>query len=187
MSETPDPMTADQIITALGLASHPEGGFYRETYRAAGSIAKDALPPGFAADRVFATSIYYLLKAHQVSTLHRLRSDELWHFHSGDALEVIDIASDGVLTTTVLGHNIADGETLQSVVPGGRWFGARLARPRPGAYALVGCTVAPGFDFADFEIARRADLLAAFPQHDATITAMTRPVDSRHRGILAGE
>ena len=145
----------------------------RETYRAAGTIAGNALPNGFAGDRVFSTAIHYLLPAGQVSMLHRIRSDELWHFHMGDALEVIDITPDGALTTTVLGHDVAAGETLQSVVPAGRWFGARLARPAEDAFALVGCTVAPGFDFADFEMADRDAILNAFPQHRAIITAMT--------------
>ncbi len=168
-------MTADQLIRLLRLAPHPEGGFFRETYRAQGTIARNALPNGFGGDRVFSTSIYYLLQAGQVSMLHRIKSDELWHFHMGDALEVIDITVDGALTTTVLGHDVADGNTLQSVVPAGRWFGARLARPAKDAFALVGCTVAPGFDFADFEIAHRDALLNAFGQHQAIIRAMTRP------------
>ncbi len=166
-------MTADQLIKSLRLAPHPEGGFFRETYRAAGTIACNALPTGFGGDRVFSTSIYYLLQAGQVSMLHRIRSDELWHFHMGDALEVIDITPEGVLTTTVLGHDVAAGNTLQSVVPAGRWFGARLARPARDAFALVGCTVAPGFDFADFEMADRNTMLDAFGQHDAIIKALT--------------
>ena len=170
-------MTADQLIKSLRLAPHPEGGFFRETYRAAGTIACDALPNGFGGDRAFSTSIYYLLQAGQVSMLHRIRSDELWHFHMGDALEVIDITPEGVLTTTVLGHDVADGNTLQSVVPAGRWFGARLARPARDAFALVGCTVAPGFDFADFEMADRDAMLNAFGQHDAIIKALTRPTN----------
>ncbi len=166
-------MTADRLIKSLGLAPHPEGGFFREAYRAAGTITGNALPAGFAGDRAFSTSIYYLLRTDQVSTFHRIRSDELWHFYMGDALEVIDIAPDGVLTTTVLGHDVTGGDTLQSVVPAGRWFGARLSKPRPDAFALVGCTVAPGFDFADFEIAERDKLVAEFPEHAQVIKAMT--------------
>ncbi len=173
----PPVMTADQLIKSLRLAPHREGGFFRETYRAAGTIAGDALPNGFGGDRVFSTSIYYLLLAGQVSVLHRIRSDELWHFHMGDALEVIDIAGDGALTTTVLGHDVADGNALQCVVPAGRWFGARLASPRQeDAFALMSCTVAPGFDFADFELADRDELLNAFPQQDAIIKALTPQV-----------
>ena len=105
--------------------------------------------------------------------MHRIRSDELWHFHMGDALELIDITPDGTLTTTVLGHDVADGNTLQAVVPAGRWFGARLARPAKDAFVLMGCTVTPGFDFADFEIAHRDALLNAFPQHTTIIKALT--------------
>ena len=100
-------MTADELIKSLRLTPHPEGGFFRETFRAEGTIARNALPNRFGGDRVFSTSIYYLLRAGQVSRLHRIRSDELWYFHIGDALEVIDITGDGVLTTTVLGHDVA--------------------------------------------------------------------------------
>ena len=164
-------MTAQELIQSLQLAPHPEGGFFRETYRAAGSIACDALPNSFGGDRVFSTSIYYLLQAEQVSTLHRIKSDELWHFHMGDALEVIEITPDGTLTTTVLGHDVAAGNTLQSVVPAGRWFGARLATPATDAFALVGCTVAPGFDFADFRLNTAEELHCDFPAHREIIDA----------------
>lgn len=167
-------MTADAIIKTLGLVPHPEGGHFRETYRAAGTIPEDALPDGFPGVRVFATSIFYLLKADQVSTLHRLRSDELWHYHLGDGVEIVDIAPGGRLTTTVLGAAFDHGESLLVVAPAGHWFGARLADPQPGAFALTGCTVAPGFDFADFEIADRETLRAEFPQHAEIIEAMTR-------------
>ena len=94
------PMTAEQLIKSLELAPHPEGGFFRETHRAGGMIGADALPAGFTGARAFSTSIYYLLAAEQVSTFHRIKSDESWHFHLGDALEVIDIAPDGTLTTS---------------------------------------------------------------------------------------
>ena len=167
-------MTGDQLIATLGLEPHREGGFFRETYRAAETIAAAALPPRFGGDRAFSTAIYFLLKAEQFSAFHRIRCDELWHFHMGEPLELVEITQDGRLTTTILGHDLANGARLQAVVPAGRWFGARLGEPRPDAFALLGCTVAPGFDFADFDLAGRDELLALFPQHEAIIQAMTR-------------
>lgn len=168
-------MTADQLIEKLALQPHPEGGFYRETYRAAETVADGALPDRFAGDRAFSTAIYFLLRGEDFSALHRIRSDECWHFYLGRTLEIVEITTDGRLVLTRLGTDIAAGEVPQSVVPAGHWFGARLADPRPDAFALVGCTVAPGFDFADFEMANRADLRAAVPQHATIIEAMTRP------------
>ncbi len=167
-------MTADRIIAALRLQPHPEGGYYRETYRAPESIAAEALPPRFDARRTFSTAILYLLQADQFSALHRIRSDEVWHFHMGEPLEVVEISDAGQLSVTVLGHDLAGGAALQAVVQAGRWFGARLAEPRPGAFAVAGCTVAPGFDFDDFEVGGRNALIEAFPLHEAIITAMTR-------------
>lgn len=164
-------MTADEIISLLRLQPHPEGGFYRETYRSPEMIDAGALPGRFGGDRCFSTAISFLLRGAQISSLHRIASDELWHFYLGDPLEVVEISSDGVLTTTVLGPG---GATFQAVVPAGSWFGARLVEPRADAFALAGCTVAPGFEFSDFEIARRDDLAAGFPQHEAIIAAMTR-------------
>jgi predicted cupin superfamily sugar epimerase len=168
-------LTADLLIETLRLRPHPEGGFYRESYRAPESIAARALPGRFGGDRAFSTAIYFLLRGDQVSALHRLRSDEVWHFHLGAALELVEITAGGRLAVTRLGPDVAAGEVLQAVVPAGRWFGTRLAAPRPDAFALAGCTVAPGFDFADLEMARRDGLVAAHPQHEAIIRALTPP------------
>jgi predicted cupin superfamily sugar epimerase len=168
-------LTADLLIEMLELLPHPEGGFYRETYRAPGTIAAAALPGRFGGARAFSTAIYFLLRGDQFSALHRLRCDELWHFYVGAPLEVIEITGGGRLVVTRLGPELGAGEVPQAVVPAGHWFGARLAEPRPDAFALVGCTVAPGFDFADFEMARRDDMLAAHPRHESLIRALTRP------------
>jgi predicted cupin superfamily sugar epimerase len=168
-------LTADLLIEALQLRPHPEGGFYRESYRAPESIAAGALPERFGGDRAFSTAIYFLLRGDQVSALHRLRCDELWHFYLGTALELVQITAEGRLAVTRLGPEIAAGEVPQAVVPAGHWFGARLAAPRLDAYALAGCTVAPGFDFADLEMARRDELIAAHPQHEAIIRALAGP------------
>lgn len=143
-------------IRSLGLTPHPEGGHYRETYRGPGNVS---------------TAIYFLLEGRQVSRLHRIRADEVWHLYAGGPLTVSAIAPDGALTEFTLGGDLEAGQAPQGVVPAGHWFGAALASTE--TYALVGCTVAPGFDFAEFELARRDPLLAAFPQHAALIERLT--------------
>ena len=153
-------------IRTLGLQPHPEGGHFRETYRAAESIPASGLPARFGGARSFSTAIYFLLESGGFSALHRIKSDEAWHFHAGSPLEIFTIDPAGALRVLRLG----DG-AFQAVVPAGCWFGARVAAP--GSYALVGCTVAPGFDFADFEMGRRADLLRHYPQHRELILQLT--------------
>ena len=160
-------------IDRLELQRHPEGGWFRETYRAAGTIPASALPDGFAGARAFSTAVYFLLARPEVSRFHRLRSDEVWYFHAGGALEVVAIARDGTVTTARVGGDHAQGDRLQAMVPAGTWFGAELASE--AEWALVGCAVAPGFDFADFELGRRADLVAAYPRHRALIERLTSP------------
>lgn len=160
-------------IRALDLRPHPEGGWYRETYRAAESIPRPHLPPRFDGARAFSTAIYFLLERGQHSALHRIRQDEVWLFHDGDALLIHQLAADGHHGVTRLGCDPAAGAWPQWVVPGGTLFGAELA-PQ-GAFALVSCTVAPGFDFADFELPSRAALRARFPQHAALIERLGTP------------
>lgn len=162
-----------QLIDFLALERHPEGGWYRETYRAAELIPATALPARFDGERAFTTAIYFLLAPGEFSALHRIKSDELWHFYSGTTLTVHVITPDGEHRTIRLGADIAGGETFQAPVSAGSWFGAEVSGP--GEYALVGCTVAPGFDFADFEMAGRAALLAAYPEHEKIIRRLTRP------------
>jgi predicted cupin superfamily sugar epimerase len=161
-----------ELIKALDLRCHPEGGWYRETYRAAESIAPTALPERYAGPRSLATAIYFLLTSDTFSALHRLKSDEQWHFYSGSPLSLHVIHADGRYAPVTLGRDPARGETFQAVVPHGCWFGATI--DTPGAHALVGCSVAPGFDFSDFEMAGRESLSKEFPQHDALITRLTR-------------
>jgi predicted cupin superfamily sugar epimerase len=152
-------MRHQELIERLALEPHPEGGFYRQTYKAPGTSANG---------RAHSTAIYFLLPAGHASRLHRIKSDEVWHFYDGDPLCIVELTPDGALQTTRL-HR----EMPQHVVPAGRWFGAL---PEPGSeFALVGCTVAPGFDFADFELARRGDLVARYPQHRAVIETLTLP------------
>jgi predicted cupin superfamily sugar epimerase len=157
-------------VERLSLRPHPEGGHYRETYRAAEAVAAHCLPPRFGGARSFSTAIYFLLEAGQFSALHRLKQDEAWHYYAGGPLLVHDLAPDGTCTVHQLGLNFDAGERPQAVVPAGHVFGATVEAP----FALVGCTVAPGFDFADFEMPGRAELVRLFPKHRALIERLTR-------------
>jgi uncharacterized protein len=161
-------------IAHLGLEPHPEGGWFRETYRAGESIGAAALPARFGGTRAFSTAVYFLLTAEAFSALHRIRSDELWHFYAGDpvTLTILDADGRGSRTIARLGVDPEYGEAPQVTIPAGSWFGAEVVPP--GRFALVGCTVAPGFDFADFELGTRAALVACYPQHRADVERLTR-------------
>ncbi|RFM27702.1 cupin domain-containing protein [Deminuibacter soli] len=161
-----------ELITTFQLLPHPEGGYYKETYRSAGSIAHNALPPVFGGDRSYSTAIYFLLEQGNFSAFHRIESDELWHFYAGGSLLVHVLNPAGELHTIKLGADIANGETFQAVVPAGSWFASETA---PGtSFSFVGCTVAPGFDFSDFELAKANVLSAAYPQYTALIERLCR-------------
>jgi len=149
------PRTAAYWIEKLQLLPHPEGGHYRETYR------KDPV----------SSAIFFLLQSGERSRLHRLKSDELWHFHVGSPLTLFLIHPGGRLETLSLGDSPEKGEVLQAVVPAGCWFGARVNEP--DSFALIGCTVAPGFLFEDFELADRHELTRQFPQHRKIIEKLT--------------
>jgi predicted cupin superfamily sugar epimerase len=164
--------TRTEWIASLRLVPHPEGGFYRETYRAQETIEADHLPARFGGRRVHSTAIYFLLPGDHISALHRIKSDEVWHFYAGSALTLSIIHLDGRLAEPRLGPNPERGETFQAVVPAGCWYGAAVDDRE--SWALVGGTVAPGFDFADFELGDREELLARFPQHRPTILRLTR-------------
>ena len=164
--------TADELIRRLNLQPHPkEGGFFRETYRAADVWPAAGLPSGYVGDRRGSTAIYYLLTPTTFSEMHRLPSDEVFHFYLGDPVEMLQLDDSGGRIVT-LGQDVAAGQQLQVVVRGGVWQGSRL---KPGgAFALLGCTVAPGFDFADYERGDRAALTAEFPAFAEWITRLTR-------------
>ena len=164
----------DAIVRLLELAPHPEGGFYRETYRAEAVLPQAALGPRFAGDRAASTAIYFLVPRGSFSALHRIASDEVWHHYAGAPLEVVSILPDGRREDLRLGTDLAAGERPQGVVRAGAWFGSRVPDGATEPWSLVGCTVAPGFDFADFELADRATLLARFPAHAALVVALTR-------------
>jgi len=163
---------AQTWIDRLNLESHPEGGYYRETYRADLSIPEAALPNVFDGSRNAAALIYFLLPGDSFSAFHRIRQDEAWHFYAGSPITLHQIAPDGTHSTATLGRAIEDGQRLHTVVPAGTWFGAAV--DEPDGYGLAGCTTAPAFDFADFEMADRAALVDAYPQHRAVIERLTR-------------
>ncbi|MGL4550318.1 MAG: cupin domain-containing protein [Gemmataceae bacterium] len=151
--------TAQEWIDALELAAHPEGGWFREVYRSAEVIPHAALPPRFGGARAFSTAIYFLLRAGEVSAWHRIASDEGWHHLDGDPLTLHLISPDGGYRAERVGRDPAAGVFPFAVAPAGWWFGASVER----GFALVSCTVAPGFDFADFEMPGRAGMEAAHP------------------------
>ena len=160
-------MQAANLIAHYRLEPHPEGGYYRETWRSDTVIAREALPEGFSGPRHCSTAILFLLENSDVSRLHRIRSDEIWHFYGGGPLRLAMIFPDGTAKEIVLGQDIEAGQYVQYVVPAGVWFGAK---PCAGTgFSFVGCTVSPGFDFADFELGEKTRLLQAFPQAHATI------------------
>jgi predicted cupin superfamily sugar epimerase len=159
-------------IEKLQLEAHPEGGYFRQTYRSEIVIAREALPAGFTGARAVSTAIYFLLEGKNFSAFHRLRSDEVWHFYAGEPLMVHVIDRAGKYSSIRLGRDLDAGEVPQAVVPAGCWFASHMADW--SSFAVVGCTVAPGFDFEDFEMAKREELVARYPQHGVLIERLTR-------------
>ena len=162
----------DELIRRLDLKPHPEGGFFSETYRSAERVIRDS-DHSAAETRSASTAIYYLLCDGAHSAWHRIKSDEVWHFYAGEPLNVHVLDETGALVTHKLGDALTHADAVfQAVVPAGLWFAAECADP--ATFALVGCTVAPGFEFADFELAKRSELTAAYPQHAKLIAELTR-------------
>lgn len=163
---------AQYWIEKLRLEPHPEGGYFRQTYRAEMMIARGALPEGFAGDRAASTAIYFLLEGKNFSAFHRLRSDEVWHFYAGSPLVVHVIDPAGSYSSVHLGSDAEVGQQFQGIVTAGSWFASHVADWT--SWALVGCTVAPGFDFADFEMGKREELAREYPQHRELVHRLTR-------------
>jgi hypothetical protein len=160
-------MTADQIKSLLHLEPHPvEGGWFRRTYTSAASVE---LPRG---QRAQGTAIYYLLEAGTFSEMHVLASDEIFHFYLGDPVEMLQLLPDGSSAVFTLGPDLAAGQHVQLVVPAGVWQGTRLVAD--GKVALLGCTVTPGFDFADYRNASAEELIAKWPAETERIRELTR-------------
>lgn len=153
--------SAEYFIEKLEMISHPEGGYYKETF-----IAKEEIK-----ERKLWTSIYFLLKEGEVSNFHRLKSDEMWYYHGGSPLTIYMITEEGVLIEEKLGLNIEAGEKPQVLVPKNYIFGSAMNEE---GYALVGCMVSPGFHFNDFELFEREELLINYPEHEKVIKKLTR-------------
>jgi len=160
------------LIHRYGLEPHPEGGWYKQTYKSNEQIAAGDLPKRFDASRVFSTAIYFLLEKGNFSAFHRIKSDEFWHFYSGDPLLIYLIEQTGELKVISLGSDHEKGQSFQYVVPANCWF---ASRPAPESeYCLVGCTVSPGFEFEDFELAKATELSVMYPQHKSIIIELCR-------------
>jgi len=160
----------DYWIDHLGLLPHPEGGHYKETYRSPEVLAASALPNRFGGSRNYSTAIYFLLRSEDKSVFHRIKSDELWHFYQGSTL-LIYVLRENELQIHRLGTNLEKGDSLQVAIPANCWFASHVEMPN--GFALCGCTVAPGFDFRDFEIASREVLLKEFPGYSDVIKRLT--------------
>jgi len=166
-----DADTIAELLRIYKLEPHPEGGCFSESYRSAGTIPAAALGDAFGGARNYSTAIYFLLPERSKSNLHRIKSDEVWHFYLGGPLSIAQIFPDGRMEKVTLGRDLKAGHKFQHVVPAGCWFGAYPEAG--GGFSFVGCTVAPGFDFADFVLADRKKLLAQYPNCAAIINKLT--------------
>jgi predicted cupin superfamily sugar epimerase len=165
--------TAKEIIKALGMKPLAvEGGYYCETYRAKGIIPKDVLPEQYDSDRSFGTAILYLIDRNTSSSLHRIKSDEVFHFYMGDPVTMLQLLPDGSSQVITLGQDITSGQQVQAVVPANTWQGCFVNDG--GEFALMGTTVTPGFEFEDFESADRDQLLQQYPDQQELILRLTR-------------
>ncbi|MFZ6666328.1 cupin domain-containing protein [Peijinzhouia sedimentorum] len=164
--------TAEYWIEHLGLQPHPEGGYYKETYRSNEAIEADALPQRYEGGRSFGTAIYFLITSKAPSNFHRLLSDELWFFHAGDPLRVYGLKEGEESWQQDLGMELEKKQSLQVIIPKDTWFAAEVLAPN--SYTLISCTVSPGFDFRDFELAKRKEIISNFPQDDELIERLTK-------------
>jgi uncharacterized protein len=167
-------MTAEDVKKLLGLVPHPrEGGWYVRTYEATERVDAGAFADArYAGARLTGTAIYYLLEPGTFSEMHRLKSDEVFHFYAGDAVEMLQLHEGGAGGMVVIGNDLLGGQRPQVVVERGVWQGSRLVGG--GAWALLGCTVSPGFEFEDYEAGGREELCVGWPEFVEEITALTR-------------
>ncbi len=159
------------IISKLELHPHPEGGYFKETYRSDGTINNENLSEAYEGKRNYSTCIYFLLTSENFSALHRIKQDEIWHFYDGSPIRLHIITENGNHSEHIIGRDLNKGEVPQLIVPGGCWFGAEVIDNN--AYSLVGCTVSPGFDFKDFELKTRKELISLFPDKKEIIVKLT--------------
>ncbi len=161
-----------EFVEHYKLLPHPEGGYYKETYRSNTVIEKESLPEEFSGKRNICTAIYFLLEQGNFSAFHRIKSDECWHFYAGQQLLIYVLEPSGHNYTIRLGSNAANGEVFQAVVPANSWF---ASEPAPkSAFCFVGCTVSPGFDFEDFELAKAEELINVYPSDSELIYRLCR-------------
>ncbi len=165
-------LTVQQLIKQFQLQPHPEGGYYKETYRSPEIIPDQILSRQFKGDRAYSTAIYFLLEQGNFSAFHRIESDEVWHFYAGQTLLIHVIHINGKFETIKLGSNIENGESFQYAVPARSWFASEPATDTD--FSFVGCTVSPGFDFDDFELAKAEELAKQFPQQEELIKRLCR-------------
>lgn len=162
---------AQHYVDEFGLLPHPEGGWFKETYRSSGVIPQPVLE-GFGGERPFSTAIYFLITAGNFSAFHRIKSDEMWHFYDGAGLLIHELTTDGAYHEHRLGLYTAKVESPQLMIPANSWFASEVMPS--GSWCLVGCTVSPGFDFADFEMGTELGLLETYPEHASLIRRLTR-------------
>lgn len=165
-------LDASYFISTYKMNRHPEGGHYFETYRSSETLPQAALPKRFSGDRNIATAIYFLLEGKEFSSFHRIRADEIWHFYHGAPVELFMISPSGELTRVLIGSDPVKGHHFQFMVPAGYWFASCCSDA--SGYSFVGCTVSPGFDFSDFELAKAKELSNMFPEHQALIHTLCR-------------
>lgn len=163
-------VSPEYYINKLKLDSHPEGGFYKEVYRSPEIF--EQLPLRYQGARNFSTSIYYLLEGHHFSAFHRIKSDENWHFYDGCRLNIYILDKEGQLVIERLGRDLGKNEKFQVLISRGQWFAAQPAEKT--GFSLVGCTVAPGFDFSDFELGKRDELLQKYTEYSEIIKKYTK-------------
>lgn len=159
------------LIEKLDLQPHPEGGYFKETYRSKGEINTELFDSKYNGNRNYSTCIYFLLTSDRFSAFHKVNQDEIWHFYDGAPIRLHVISETGTYSEHRIGRNFSKGETPQLVVPGNHWFAAEVVKK--DSYSLVGCTVAPGFDFDDFTLPSRKELIDQFPQHVEIISKLT--------------
>ena len=163
--------TKEYWVKNLDLLPHPEGGYYKETYRSKLNLKLEDLDPQWTGERSLCTGIYFLLERENFSAFHRIKSDELWHFYAGDPITIHMIDNEGTYSSQDVGNRIDKGEVLQYLVPANTWFASEVKENR--SFALVGCTVSFGFDFNDFEMADKS-LINVFPAHEEVLRRLIR-------------
>lgn len=162
----------EDIIRQLNLTPHPEGGYYRQTYKSEEKITINTSEEEDNKSRSYSTCIYFLLTSYNFSAFHRIKQDEIWHFYDGSPIRLHTISKEGIYKSHIIGKDLLKGETPQLVVKGGDWFASEVIDDN--SFSLTGCTVAPGFDFDDFELMERSKGIKRFPTHKDIITQLTR-------------